>query len=141
MIGRIIASQFVRFLFVGTMTLLFDAFVTTILYRLVQLAPGLSSAIGFVSGFAINFFGNRGIVFKSSNNFLLSKKMQILSYIALVLFNLSTSSLLIEFLVSRFDMNITILKIVFGAIIALWNFIIYKVFIFRCVDSYLKSNN
>ena len=95
------SSLIVKFVIVGIATLILDTTVTTLLYKHGHLPAGVASAIGFTSGFLVNFIGNRGVVFKSVEGYHFKRKSQILMYVVLVFFNLAFTSLMTEVLVSR----------------------------------------
>ena len=116
------SSLIVKFVIVGIATLILDTTVTTLLYKHGHLPAGVASAIGFTSGFLVNFIGNRGVVFKSVEGYHFKRKSQILMYVVLVFFNLAFTSLMTEVLVSRAGGNIIIVKICLGVLVATWNF-------------------
>jgi putative flippase GtrA len=125
------SSLIVKFVIVGIATLILDTTVTTLLYKHGHLPAGVASAIGFTSGFLVNFIGNRGVVFKSVEGYHFKRKSQILMYVVLVFFNLAFTSLMTEVLVSRAGGNIIIVKICLGVLVATWNFLIYRTIIFK----------
>lgn len=125
-----LVTQIVFFGFVGGITLLIDVVVTSAMYNLLNLPAYLSSGIGFLSGFFFNFPMNRHKVFKHTNRDKYTLKTQIWFYAGLAIFNLITSSLLVEVFVATEVLRIEYAKILVTAMIAAWNFIIFKTLIF-----------
>ncbi|HVV67007.1 MAG TPA: GtrA family protein [Candidatus Saccharimonadales bacterium] len=115
---------------VGVITLLIDVAITTTLYNVVHLPAYLASGIGFLSGFFFNFPMNRKRVFQHDAHDRFSLKTQIVLYAVLTLFNLLATSLLTQFIVSEGWTKIAYAKIMVTALIAVWNFIIFKLVIF-----------
>ena len=122
-------TQIALFLVVGGVTFLIDLAVTTSLYSLLHLPAYLASAIGFLSGFFFNFPMNRKKVFKHSIHDRFGIKQQIGLYALLSVFNLFATSLIVEILVT-IGIDIGISKIAVTILIAIWNFLIFKFFVF-----------
>jgi putative flippase GtrA len=115
---------------VGVITLGIDLTVTTSLYDLAHLPAGVASAIGFMSGFFFNFPINRKKVFHHSKDDRFSLHTQVVLFVSLSLFNLLITSTLVELFVSHHVVRIAVAKLIVTAMIALWNFIIFKTLIF-----------
>lgn len=122
--------QIAFFLAVGLVTLGIDLTVTTILYNLFHLPAYLASGIGFLSGFFFNFPMNRKRVFKHSEYDRFSLHAQVVMYISLSLFNLFMTSFLVEVIVGSNIYTIGFAKLFVTALIAAWNFLIFKFLIF-----------
>lgn len=86
--------------------------------------------IGFTSAFFFNFPINRKHVFQHSPKDRLSLKWQIIFYVSLSLFNLVMTGLLMDWIVSSGLLTISLAKICVSAVIATWNFLLFKFFIF-----------
>lgn len=123
-------KQIALFGIVGVATLLVDLAVTTVLYESLNFPAYLASAIGFLSGFFVNFPLNRKKVFQHSESDRYSLRSQVVLYFALCIFNLMATSLLTELLVSGGGMRIVYAKALVTALIAVWNFILFKAVIF-----------
>jgi putative flippase GtrA len=121
--------QIFFFLIVGGTTFLIDLGVTAFLYNIVHFPAYLASAVGFLSGFFFNFPMNRKKVFKHTNKDKFTLHQQVFFYIALSIFNLVTTSLLVEGIV-HIGVDITIAKFLVTALIAIWNFLIFKFLVF-----------
>lgn len=128
-INRDLVIQVFLFLIVGITTLLIDLLVTTSLYNFAHLPAYLASAIGFLSGFVFNFPMNRKKVFKHTDSDKFKFATQVTFYILLSIFNLLATSLMVGLIVVL-GVEIAIAKIIVTAIIAVWNFFIFKFFIF-----------
>lgn len=126
-------QQGLLFLLVGGVTFLIDLIVTVALNNLLHLPPYLSSSIGFLSGFVFNFPMNRKKVFKHSINDRFKMTTQIYLYIALCVFNLLVTSALSEALVLA-GLYIGYAKIFITAMISVWNFLIFKYFVFSKIS-------
>jgi putative flippase GtrA len=86
--------------------------------------------IGFLSAFFFNFPVNRKHVFNHSDKDNLSLKMQIGLYVALSVFNIFMTGLLMQLTVASGLLDISVAKVGVTALIAAWNFVLYKTFIF-----------
>lgn len=122
-------KQLLLFLIVGTTTFFIDLFFTLLLSEVFHLPPYLASPIGFLSGFFFNFPMNRKKVFNHSDKDRFSMKTQIIFYVILSLFNLGVTAVLSELIVSL-GLNIGIAKVIITGLIATWNFIIFRYFVF-----------
>ncbi len=118
------------FLVVGGVTLLIDTSISYILYHNIHLPAFLASGIGFLSGFVFNFPVNRKKVFNHSQYDRFSLKIQITLYTLLSLFNLVATSSIIATLVNSNILDIQWAKVVVTAVFAIWNFLVFNLFIF-----------
>jgi putative flippase GtrA len=125
-------KQFAAYLGTGLLTTAFDATVTFCLYEFVGLSAFTSSAIGFLSGFFIHFPLNRNKVFFSQQGQRFKIKTQILLYVFLSVFNLISTSLAVALLV-HLGLQIVISKFLVAGVFVIWNFAVFKFFIFRSV--------
>lgn len=123
-------KQIVFFGFVGGVTLLIDLTVTTTLYSLLHLPASLAATIGFLSGFFFNFPMNRKRVFHHESADRFSMATQITLYVCLSLFNLGMTGILTHLLVDGASVNIAVAKVGITALIAIWNFLCFKLLIF-----------
>ena len=115
---------------VGVVSLLIDLAVTNFLYHVLHLEPYLAGTIGFLSAFFFNFPVNRKHVFNHSDNDKLSLRVQIILYAALSVFNIFMTGLLMQLTVASGLLDISIAKVGVTALIAAWNFVLYKTLIF-----------
>ena len=126
---KILLNEVFLFLLIGGVTFLIDVMVTVALYNVFHFPAFIASCAGFLSGFFFNFPMNRKRVFKHSKNDRFSFAFQISAYATLALINLFLTGFLTEFLVTL-GTNIAIAKVIVTGIIAVWNFILFKFFIF-----------
>ena len=122
--------QIFLFGIVGITTLLVDTLVTSILYYIVHLPAFMASGVGFLSGFCVNFPLNRKQVFNHSEDDRFSLKAQIYLYASLSIFNLIATSMAVDVLVSTNMLEIQWAKIITTVVFAVWNFLVFKLFIF-----------
>lgn len=122
--------QIFLFGIVGITTLLVDTLVTSILYYIVHLPAFMASGVGFLSGFCVNFPLNRKQVFNHSEDDRFSLKAQIYLYASLSIFNLIATSTAVDLLVKMNILEIQWAKIVTTIVFAIWNFLVFKLFIF-----------
>ena len=122
--------QIFLFGIVGITTLLVDTLVTSISYYIVHLPAFMASGVGFLSGFCVNFPLNRKQVFNHSEDDRFSLKAQIYLYASLSIFNLIATSMAVDVLVSTNMLEIQWAKIITTVVFAIWNFLVFKLFIF-----------
>lgn len=122
--------QIFLFGIVGITTLLVDTLVTSISYYIVHLPAFMASGVGFLSGFCVNFPLNRKQVFNHSEDDRFSLKSQICLYALLSFFNLMATSTAVDLLVKMNILEIQWAKIVTTIVFAVWNFLVFKLFIF-----------
>ena len=122
--------QIFLFGIVGVTTLAVDTLVTSILYSIAKMPAFMASGIGFLSGFCVNFPMNRKRVFNHSEDDRFSLKSQICLYALLSFFNLMATSTAVDLLVKMNILEIQWAKIVTTIVFAVWNFLVFKLFIF-----------
>ena len=115
---------------VGVTTLAVDTLVTSILYYIAKMPAFMASGIGFLSGFCVNFPMNRKQVFNHSKDDRFSLKTQIYLYALLSIFNLIATSMMVDVLVKTNILEIQWAKIITTVVFAIWNFLVFKSFIF-----------
>jgi putative flippase GtrA len=123
-------KQVAFFGIVGAVTLLIDIGVSAACFYIFQLPAYLASGIGFLSGFFFNFPMNRKKVFHHTEHDRFTFQVQVLFYVILCIFNLITTSLLVEVMVNSNILEIQYAKIAVTILIAFWNFLLFKFFIF-----------
>jgi|GEM_PF-254509 len=128
-----LAKQIASFGAVGFVSLCIDLVVTSILYDLLHLPAYLSSGLGFMSAFFFSFPVSRKKVFRHTSKDRFSLQMQATLYFGLSLCNLVITSALVEFMVANNIVAIQFAKLIVTALIALWNFLIFKFVIFSKV--------
>ena len=116
--------ELAAFLVVGGLSAAIDAGVFLLLSWL-GLHPVLASSIGFLSAFAVNFGGNRRVVFRAR-----SAPGQLWRYIALVVLNLGLSAGIVALGIAV-GLHPTIAKGVSLVLIAAFNFVAMRQWVFR----------
>lgn len=122
--------QILLFGIVGVTTLAVDTLVTSILYYIAKMPAFMASGVGFLSGFCVNFPMNRKQVFNHSKDDRFSLKTQIYLYALLSIFNLIATSMMVDVLVKTNILEIQWAKIITTVVLAIWNFLVFKLFIF-----------
>lgn len=115
--------RLVTFLGVGVASASVDAGVFSLLYALGVVAPA-ASAIGFLSAFAVNYSGNRALVFRVVH----SRKM-LVRYVLLVAMNFVLSTSIVAGLVAV-NLQAHIAKLISMAVIALINYLLMSRWVF-----------
>ena len=115
---------------VGVISLLLDLLVTVVLFNIFNFPAYLASAVGFMTGFLFNFPMNRKKVFHHGPHDRYSLKEQVSMYLSLSILNLFVTSFLSEILVSSHIVKIGYAKLIVTALIAVWNFLLFKFVIF-----------
>lgn len=123
-------KQVILFGIIGVITLGIDVSVSTFLYVIVHFPAYLASAVGFLSGFFFNFPMNRKKVFNHTSADRFSLRTQVVLYISLCVFNLIVTSLLVDLMVGTELLPIQYAKVIVTVMIAVWNFLLFKLFIF-----------
>lgn len=126
--------QIIFFGIVGVTTLVIDILVTVFLFEVVGLPAYLSAGLGFLSGFFFNFPMNRHKVFRHTPQDRFGIKTQVTMFMALSGFNLLVNGGITELLVSLEIAPIAIAKILITILIAIWNFVLFKLLIFSKVS-------
>ncbi len=125
-----IVKQLFLFGVVGGISFLIDLLVTTSLYNFFHAPPFLAGTIGFLSAFFFNFPVNRKHVFNHSVHDRFSMKAQVSMYMFLSLFNLIVTGVLMQLIVGSGTLKIGLAKGFVTALIAAWNFLLFRFVIF-----------
>lgn len=132
--------QIILFGIVGVVTLLVDTLVTSMLYYIAHIPAFMASGIGFLSGFCVNFPVNRKQVFNHSEDDQFSLRTQIYLYASLSIFNLIATSTIVDLLVKTNVLEIQWAKIITTVLFAIWNFLVFKLFIFSKKRKNISDN-
>lgn len=123
--------QFGKTFAIGVASAGCDFFIFHLLIKYFELWTVFSSGASQIVGFWASFLLNKFWTFKVKENFL----KQLSSYTVLFMFNLAFSSLAIYFLVDVMKQNEYFSKIFIMGLIFIWNFIIYKIIIYKVKGS------
>jgi putative flippase GtrA len=120
-------KSFFKYLVIGFSTFSIEYTLYFIFLQMINIEYLIANLIVYVIAFCFNFFMNRIWSFKSKTNI----KNQISKYAVLFVFNLIAITLIIYFLTEIIGFHPLVSKVlVMGAVVS-WNFILYKLIIFK----------
>ena len=119
-----------RFSMIGIANTLIDFFVFTILNSLLGINYTVSQALGYSSGVANSFIFNKNWTFQDGN-VRKQKYYELLKFIGVNLITLIFTTVVINFLVKDFNINVYIAKIIVTIMAQVTNFLAYKLWIFK----------
>jgi putative flippase GtrA len=134
-LGRLYRSSAVRFLAVGVCSFIIDFSLLFLLHEVLHVAVWVATAVAFVVTFFFNYTLQRAFAFTSTSN----HGAALVKYIALVAFN----TVAITLIVSVFDSLIggwELGKIVATVLSTVWNYFIYRHWIFVKIPDALLSD-
>jgi putative flippase GtrA len=123
--------QFGKTFAIGVVAAGCDFLIYFLLVKCLKLWSVFASGASQVVGFWVSFLLNKFWTFKVRENFL----KQLSTYTVLFIFNLAFSSLAIFILIDIMKKNEYISKIFIMGLIFIWNFIIYKIIIYKVKGS------
>lgn len=118
-----------RFLSVGLTAAASEYSLFYLLHKQLELPLLLANSLSFMVGFSVSFSLNRLWAFRTDEDYKLRMRAQLGFYAALAAINLVLSNLLIG-LMHLGGLNSLVGKLVTMGIIATWNYLILKQFIF-----------
>ncbi len=124
-------QQFIKYLFVGGTSFLLDYGLFLLLYKQFGVFEVYANAVSVFVAFWYNFLLNKFWSFESNDDFF----KQMLSYLALMFFNMLFSSGFIYIIDKRVGISPVIGKVIAMVLIVGWNFILYKTVIFKSKNS------
>jgi len=117
----------VRYLVVGGLSLCVDYTVYVLVYRGTSVGAALAAAAGYLAAFVVNFGLNRTWVFDVASGHL---SRQLRRYLVLVAVNLAITAAAVGVLVAS-GVDYRIAKLAVAAVIAIANFLIMRLWVFR----------
>ncbi|MEO5949044.1 MAG: GtrA family protein [Candidatus Saccharimonas sp.] len=126
-------KQIILFGIVGVISLVIDTSVTWFLYEIIAVPVAIASIVGFFSAFAFNFPVNRKRVFHHTDNDRYALHVQIALYAALLFFNAGFTAVA-AYLLVKGGLSIVATKILLTALIAIWNFLLFRYVVFAKQD-------
>lgn len=123
--------KFLRYGVSGLTALCADYCSFLLFYYVLHLPLLLSNSFSFLLGFTISFSLNRNWTFKSMGSYKLKAHHQLVLFFSLSIFNLLFSNIIIFTLNKRLLIAAAIAKLITVSIIACWNYLILKMFIFK----------
>ncbi len=120
-------TQVMRFLFVGiTSTLVYLTVTNSMMfYRLLPTIP--ASILGYLLGISVSYYGQKNFTFNCSEN----KNQFIVRFIALSIFGIVANSTIIHLLINYIDINKYISTFFSAATVAIINYFILKMWVFK----------
>lgn len=129
---KFITKKLILYIISGLSSLAIDYSTFIILLFLFNAPSYIAAPLGLISGMISGFILNKYFTFKEKNTFQKNTSKQITLYIALFVFN---NLFTIYFIEALKYLNIlpTVSKLIATIIIVLWNYIIYKKYIFTAL--------
>lgn len=129
---KIAHIRIARYIASGILSFIVEYGVFLVLFYLLGLEVKISNILSVSVALLVNFFVSKNYVFVS-NSYSKKTSHQFLAYVALVLTNVTLSTVVVSFLVHH---NIAgyIAKPIVMVLIAGWTYIIYKKVIFKVIN-------
>ena len=119
-------KKFIKYVISGGFAALFE-FVTFSILHWMKSDLLICQCISYIAGLLVSFSLNKIWVFKSKSKAL----RQLFQYVLLAIINLLLTSIIISILVDNLKINGYIAKIIVMGCVVAWNFILYKLVIFK----------
>lgn len=132
MLTKLLQKSVVRYVVVGVSSLAVDYTVLLVLFHVFGVNVAVASIIAMVCGLVVNFMLNKLWSFKAEGGTKQSIKQAVL-YGTLVVVNLAFTSWFASYMLTL-HIGPEISKLVSTAIITLWNYILYKLLIFKAPE-------
>jgi putative flippase GtrA len=119
-------SHLIKFLLVGGASFAVDLALLVLLHEVLGVDLWIATPVAFIASLVFNFLLQRSFTFRAQNG----RNVSFLKYVALVVFNVVA----IDIIVNAFDfwgLSYAIGKAVATVVTTSWNFVLYKVWIFR----------
>lgn len=126
-------KRIVGYLFVGGLAFVIEYVSFAVIIAMLPVIL-FAQSTSFSLGLAVSFIGNRYYTFKNtskSNQYKHDAKSQAVRYLALGLFNLVCTNILIYWQVEVLLIEPLVAKILTMAMVVVWNFIIFSKIIFK----------
>ena len=122
-----LTGQAIRYLITGFSSAAIEFSLLFLCKDILSLSVVVSNSIALTIVFWFNYLMNRKWSFKSTA----SLKKQLPMYLALFVFNLGASDLIMYLLTSRLSLHYMLAKVFAIAVIVTWNFFLYKKVIYK----------
>lgn len=122
-----------NYLIIGVLAFAIEYISFIIIYKFLTVVI-VAQTISFIAGLVVSFLGNRHYTFNTKNSidsFKHGMRAQAGRYMALAIFNLICTNILIYWQVNSLVIDPFIAKILTMAMVVVWNFIIFNKVIFR----------
>ena len=127
---RILDSEIGRFLFIGSLTVLFDLFIYLFLLAILNISSELSKGLGFSCGAIFAYFANRNFTFNSYVKGILAFSFFWALYVTTLFVNIAVNELGLSFF-KKDNFSIGLAFLMATGVSASLNFIGMKYFVFR----------
>jgi len=127
-ISRLHSERFFHYIVSGGISFSLEFIIFFLFFYDVHLAAGIASGIGFSTGLVSSFLLNRLWVFPAKADRWSSRQISI--FLMLGLFNLTFTSLFVQYLVSL-QLPGYFAKFCAMVLVVIWNFILFKKIIFK----------
>lgn len=119
-------SYLLKFLLVGGLSFAIDLALLVVLHEVFGVGLWLATPIAFLTSLIFNFLLQRIFTFKATNR----RHASFIRYAILVVFNTLATDLIVNTF-ANLDLTYTAGKVVATALTMVWNFYLYKFWIFR----------
>lgn len=123
-------KEIVRFLIIGGISFAIDFGLLTVLHGYFLVALWIATPIAFLTSLFFNFLLQRTFTFKARNN----RSVSFLKYCILVIFNTFAADLIVN-TADWLGVGYQVGKIVSTVLATIWNYFLYKNWIFRSQHS------
>jgi len=111
--------KFIKFGIVGFVGLVIDFSITWLLKEKLKVNKFIANGFGFITAATVNYFINRIWTFQSKN---LDIQTEYFNFIIVSIIGLGINSLVLWFLIKKFNLNFYISKLFAIIITTIWNF-------------------
>lgn len=125
----ILKHRVVRFLIVGGLSFVIDLGLLIVLHEAIGVAIWIATPVAFLTSLVFNFLLQRGFAFRATN----AVPVSAVKYGLLVLFNVLATDVIV-YLFAGTELTYATGKVVSTAVTMVWNFFIYKYWIFAGVN-------
>jgi putative flippase GtrA len=126
---KIIVLQVLHYIFAGGVTFTVEYCIFLALFYMFSASGFVANTISFVIALGVSFSLNKLWVFRAAGNGKAWQK-QTFFYVGLSLFNLTTTNAILHYLL-LFSVPAFVAKLLVIGLVACWNFIIFRKFIFK----------
>jgi putative flippase GtrA len=128
-LSKALSKQFARYLIAGGTAFATEYLIFLGIFGLTGMSIVISHSLSFLAGLFVSYTLNRQWVF-ASDSYAKRISYQMLSYVSLAGFNLIMTNIIINSLVVG-GVHPFISKILVMMMVAIWNFLIFRYFIFK----------
>lgn len=127
--SRILGHRVVKFLLIGGLSFVIDLGLLILLHEFFGVGLWIATPISFIASLVFNFALQRSFTFKATNRSIES----LIKYVLLVIFNIFATDIIVN-LFAGTELTYATGKVVSTVSTMVWNFFIYKYWIFPSRD-------